>query len=108
MKDLEALMRHIATTWVCDENRYPELRGKDAEARRNFLAKHSTAHLLKTMGKIASVTEHFDHEGSFAPGQEEALKELALKLVVNSLKFAEDAAGLSADDILKRAPAFIV
>ncbi len=106
MKDLQALMQHIAATWMCNDHRYPELQGKSRNARKLFLVKHSTAHVLKTMGKIAAVTERFDHEGMVAPEDEERLKDASVKLFVNALKLAEEV-GLSADDLLKRAPTFI-
>jgi hypothetical protein len=106
MNDLKALMELVATTWECDVKRYPELQGKALDERRNFLVKHSLMHIAKTSGKLASVCEEFDHNGGYEPDSEEMLKGYATKLFVNALKLAEEV-GLSADDLLQRAPKFI-
>jgi hypothetical protein len=104
--DLDALMAHIGDTWVCDAARYPELQGMNEEAHRNFVVKHSLMHILKTTGKIASCCEDFDHTHTAGPEEGLLLQELAIKLVVNALKLAEEV-GLSADDLLQRAPRYI-
>jgi hypothetical protein len=106
MNNLDALMQYIAAVWVCDVKRYPELQGKNPDERRNFLVKHSLMHVAKTSGKLASVCEDFDHNGAYEPDSEEMLKGYAVKLFVNALKLAEEV-GLSADDLLQRAPRFV-
>jgi hypothetical protein len=107
MKDLQSLMNHIASTWVCDHARYPALEGMDVDQRRNFLVKHSLLHVAKTSGKIAAVCENFDHtnrkeDDSYDIG----LQVGAVKLFVNAIKLAEET-GLSADDLLRLAPGHV-
>jgi hypothetical protein len=104
--NFESLMDHIASTWVCTPERYPELAVLNEEQRKNFRVKHALSHIGKSFGKVATVTESFDHDAKASPEADEALKVAATKMFVNSVKLAEEA-GLSASELLKRAPEYI-
>jgi len=106
MSTLESLMGHIAAVWVCDPERYPALAGMDDAQRRMFLVKHSLLHVSKTVGKVAAVCEDFDHAGVKGAESAAALQDGVVKLFVNALKLAEET-GLSAEDLLRRAPEFV-
>ncbi len=106
MQTLQQLMGHIATVWQCDPSRYPELEGMNAEERQNFLIKHSVLHITKTTGKLATLSEDYDHNQKIGDDHSENLKTLATKMFVNSLKLAEEV-GMSADDLLHKAPEYI-
>lgn len=99
-------MKYIASVWVCDSGRYPALEGMTTDQRRNFLVKHSLLHIGKTTGKIAAVCENFDHVGQTDGEDSVLLQDTVVKLFINTLKLAEEV-GLSADDLLVRAPQFV-
>lgn len=103
MKTLTELMAHIAKVWTCDEARYPELAKLDAVGQKNFRLKHSVLHFNKSVGKLAALAETYDHEGTLSDAEAQLI---ATKLFVNSLKLAEEV-GLSADDLLSRAPEIV-
>lgn len=106
MSQLSRLMKHISATWVCDETRYPQLAAMSAAERQDFVVKHSLLHLMKTMGKIAAVCEHLDHGEPYAHKDAAELEASAVKLFVNVLKLADEL-GLSADDLVRRAPEYV-
>jgi hypothetical protein len=105
MDDLKKLMGHIAKVWECGVERYPALRNMGPNERRNFLVNHSLLHVTKTLGKLAAACEDYDHKGSSASRVQEA-EDAAIRLFVNSLKLAQEA-GLTAEDLLTRAPSFV-
>ncbi|MEJ0053386.1 MAG: hypothetical protein WDN10_01485 [bacterium] len=103
---MKELMERIATVWECDPSRYPELAGMDTTERKNFLIKHSVLHITKTAGKLAALCEDYDHTKQTSPEAEEKLKAASVKMFINALKLAEEA-GLSADELLERAPGYV-
>ncbi len=106
MKDLRELMNHIASVWICDEERYPALQGMSSDQRKNFLIKHSLLHISKTSGKIATVCESFDHSGVMLEDDEASLRIDVVKMFVNVIKLAEEV-GLTAEDLQDKAPTII-
>lgn len=106
MQEMQKLMAHLAKVWECNKQRYPELAGMTPDQRRNFLVKHSVLHIAKTNGRIAAICEDFDHNGLIDDDEVTALQIATVKMFVNALKLAEEV-GLSASDLLARAPTFV-
>jgi hypothetical protein len=106
MNDLQSLMALLAEKWFCTTERYPELALLDSAQRRNFRLKHSVLHITKTAGKLAAVCEAFDHRGTSRIGAEDALQIECIAMFNNALNLAREA-GLSASDLLARAPLYV-
>jgi hypothetical protein len=58
----------------------------DGYERQAFALTHISLHIQKTLGKLASQLEAYQHDGT--PPDEEIVREVAVKLVVAGLRLA--------------------
>jgi hypothetical protein len=97
---LEAVMRQIGERYVYTADQYPLLEGLAPAKRKAFAVNHSVHHMNKSIGKLSSACEAFDH-GS--PLNEESLREATVKMFIDTLKLAEEI-GMTAKDLIEEVP----
>jgi hypothetical protein len=85
--ELSDLIRTVAERFESNASVYPALALLDEEQKRGFTISHSVLHMSKTVGRLAAECESFDHGGSLNVA---ALREATVKMLVNTLKLADD------------------
>lgn len=85
-KTLDKLIRFISKNFAFDEGKYPELKEADQQKRFRFGLKHVTLHMAKSLSKVASASERFDHGKEFDTTE---IRADAVNTIINGLKLAE-------------------
>lgn len=85
---LHELSTHIAEHFRFDTDNYKKL-PDDAEEARLFALRHMKDHMSKSVGAMATMFEASDHSGNFPPENDQELKQLTVKMLINTLKMAE-------------------
>lgn len=98
--ELQQLMDLVHQTFHCDENVYRKLKYLPKEMWDNEILTHSTLHLTKSAGKLASISEAYEHG---APFDIEKAKDTTLSALATILKTAS-MLGMTAEDLLKGVP----
>ena len=98
--DLGSLMRFITMRYRFVPEAYPSLGCLPASHKLPFAVNHSVLHMAKSLCKMASECESFDHGGPISEG---VLKEATVKMLINTLKLADEL-GMSPDDFCQLIP----
>lgn len=98
--DLQELMNIVDATFRCDDTVYRKLKLLPKEMWDQEILTHSTLHLVKSAGKLAAVSEAYEHGAQF---DTEAAKDITLSALATILKTAS-MLGMSAQDLLEGVP----
>jgi hypothetical protein len=90
METIQQLMELIGSKYVFKEENYPAMKGMTEEQKKVFALNHSILHMQKSIGKLAEVCEKYDHTGEYVPGSMDQVSEATVKMVINSLKLAQE------------------
>jgi hypothetical protein len=106
-KELQLLMNLINSTYVFNEESYPQLKhATSTNQRLLFVVNHSLLHMQKSLGVIATQCEKYDHQGVNEIENEKHHLELAtVKMLINTLKLAEEL-GMTGEQLSQRVVAF--
>ena len=102
-QNLQELIDVVHETFHCDEEVYWKLGHLPKERWDNEIISHSSRHLSKSAGKLASICENYEHGEAF---DEEAARNVVLNSTSTVLKIAA-MLGMSAEDILKGVPEYV-
>lgn len=91
--DISQLMEYISKRYTFTGDHYPALQGATAEQTLDFAIKHSALHMGKTLGKIFTECERYDHTGEL---DLRVIEEGIIKMLINTLKLAQEL-GLSGE-----------
>lgn len=86
MHNLSEALNEIALAYPFTEKEYPELATYSKGQQKKFAIKHSILHIAKSLGKLATVSEHIDHGSEL---NRHSLQEATIKILVNTLRIAE-------------------
>ena len=98
--DLQKLMDSIGSKYVVSQEAYPELANKTSGQVLVFAIKHSHFHMSKSLGRIATECEEFDHSQSC---DLEIIKQATKEMLINTLKLAQEL-GMTAADLTEAVP----
>jgi len=98
--DLSSLMLFIGERYTFTDKNYPGLDQLTPEQRKVFAVRHSQLHMSKSAGAIATEAEAADHGGQM---DQERLKVATTKMLINSLKLAEEL-GMTPEDLAACVP----
>lgn len=98
--NLQVLMDFIGKQYVYDRENYPNMNAVNREEKRAFALTHSVLHMTKTLGRLAGISEEYDHTGQLTSADLDAAKKHTIKMFVNVLKLAEEL-GLSGDSLAR-------
>ena len=99
-KNLQELMDIIQKVFKCDDRVYWKLQHLPKDKWDNEIISHSSMHLSKSAGKLASVCEAYEHG---APFNTEEARDITLSALATVLKNAT-MLGMTAEDLLKGVP----
>lgn len=99
-KDLQELMDIVETVFKCDEKVYWKLLHLPKDKWDNEIISHSSRHLSKSAGKLASICEAYEHG---APFDKEEAKSITLSALATILKNAT-MLGMTSKDLLEGVP----
>jgi hypothetical protein len=94
------LMRFIGSRYVFNRDNYPGIEGMSQEEKRAFAVSHSAHHMTKSLGRISAECESWDYGNRM---NEESLREATVKMLINTLKLAEEL-GISAGELIGSVP----
>lgn len=100
MDSLRTLMEFIGARYQFTPENYPEMEGMSEEQKKAFAVSHSAHHMMKSLGRIATECESYDH-GSRMNGP--ALREATVKMLINTLKLAEEL-GMTPEELANAVP----
>ncbi len=92
---LASLMSLIGDKYTFTNEHYPHVDLSTPEKVRVFAIAHSLLHMNKSLGRIATEREALDHGGTM---DDEKLRITTAKMLVNTLKLAEEL-GMSSEDL---------
>lgn len=99
---IQALMDFVGQRYVFSAEHYPNI---PTDAKRNlaFAVTHSHLHMSKSLGRIATECERYDH--GLEPDYE-LVKEATVKMLINTLKLAQEL-GMNADELTEAIPSLM-
>ncbi len=99
-KDLQEIMDLIGQKYVFNKENYPNMDDSDCGPKLMFAIQHSNLHMQKQLGVLATVCEEYDHTGVRTSQDQAKVEGAALKLLINTLKLAQEL-GYSAETLLE-------
>lgn len=100
MEKLITLIEYINSKFIFNEKNYPLLKGNLTEEKAVFILKNIILNIQKSLGKLATECESFDHFYNFQHVNQIILREETVKLLINTLKLSHEL-GFSAETLLK-------
>ncbi len=100
----EELLNMVAEAWPINAKEYPVLAKmpQTPKTRQGFGVAHANLHIMKSCGAVAALVEGSDHSGFSSDviggGDNNDLRKLAIKQVLNALRLAE-LTGVTGEDI---------
>ena len=102
MKNLQDLMDFIGLRYLFSVENYPNI--SDIESKKiAFAINHSHLHMSKSLGRIATECEKYDHGLDPDYG---IVKEATVKMFINTLKLAQEL-GMTAEQLSEAVPALM-
>jgi len=103
VKDLQELMDLVQRVFRCDPSVYWKLKHLPEDKWDNEIITHSALHLTKSAGKLAAISEAYEHGKPF---DTEGAKEITLSALSTVLKTAK-MLGMTAEDLFTGVPLVI-
>ena len=99
-KDLQELIDMVQETFKCDETVYRKLKHLPKDMWDVEIITHSSIHLMKSAGKLATLAEAYEHGAAY---DFDKAKDITLSGLATVLKNAA-MLGMSANDLLEGIP----
>jgi hypothetical protein len=87
--ELSEIRKVVAERWRFNSDEYPHIKNMSPEAHRDFSRSHILKHAMKSLGRMAAVSEDADHAKPKLEAPRAEMTALIGKMLVNLMQLAD-------------------
>jgi hypothetical protein len=96
--NLSDIRKIVSARWRFNSDEYPHIRTMSPEAHRDFSRSHILKHAMKSLGKMAAISEDADHVEPRLQTPHAEMAVLIAKMLVNLMQLA-DSYGITNEEL---------